>query len=162
MKQISIAAPISLIVLLICCSGHRDPKMVLTQFFEALSKKDMYKARSLATAESKFTLDMLDLAMKTGSREIEIFDPAGKEFGDARINGEAATVPVKDKSGGATMIFLLKKEDGSWKVSFDNNVIMNMGIDQLKKPWDGSRNNLDNVLDEIKNLNIDSLKNSVQ
>jgi len=48
------------------------------------------------------------------------------QMGDATISGDSATVPVTDKKSGESTDFLLKKENGNWKVAFDMSTLMNM------------------------------------
>ena len=55
------------------------------------------------------------------------------EMGDAVINGDKATVPVKDKKSGETTDFALKKESGDWKVAFDKSTLMEMAQKKMKE-----------------------------
>ena len=54
-------------------ASSSDPKVVLKEFFERLSKKDIDGAAKLATKDSKSTLDMmkkgLDMAEKNERRQ---------------------------------------------------------------------------------------------
>ena len=83
-----------------CNSGGGDPKAVLTQFMEALSKKDIAGARKLATKDSKSMIDMMEMGMNMGKdkKEADKFDKANMEFGDAKIEGDKATIAVKEPS----------------------------------------------------------------
>src|SRR5688572_12962958 len=121
MKKLLLGAFTAMVLLLAtsCNRGGGDPKHVLSEFFEALSKNDMLKARSLATAESKSLLDMMEMAMKTEKGETGKLNPSNMQFGEARINGNKAIVPVKETTSGETMNYTLKKESGKWKVAFD-------------------------------------------
>ena len=115
-------------------TASSDPKVVLKEFFERLSKKDIEGATKLATKDSKSTLDMmkkgLDMAEKMEKDMPQEKDPAEEfknvEFGDATINGETATVPVKNKKDGEATTFTLKKEEGAWKVDFSMATLRNM------------------------------------
>lgn len=157
MKKVVMAAFTGLFILMMSCkSGGGDPKIVLTDFFTALSKNDMVKARSLSTSDSKSLLDMMEMAMKTDANETEKFNPATMQFGEAKIEGDKATVPVKETTSGETMNYTLKKEEGSWKVAFDKNSLMTMGMEKMKER--GMTDSLTNVLDELKNIDTDSLK----
>ena len=49
-----------------------------------------------------------------------------------KIEGDKATVPVKDKKSGETTNYTLKKEGGSWKVAFDKATMTQMGSDKMK------------------------------
>lgn len=161
MKKVVLAVFTGLLILMLSCkSGGGDPKIVLSDFFTALSKKDMVKARSLATEESKTMLDMMDMAMKTDTKETEKFNPGSMQFGEAKIDGDKAIVPAKDVSSGEITNYSLKKEGGSWKVAFDKTSLMNIGMEKIKK--EGMTDSVANVLDELKNLDADSLKSTLE
>lgn len=161
MKKVILGTFTGLFVLMISCkSGGGDPKIVLADFFTALAKKDMAKARSLATEESKTMLDMMDMAMKTDTKETEKFNPGNMQFGEAVIDGDKATVPAKEVSSGETTNYTLKKEGGSWKVAFDKNSLMNIGMEKMKK--EGITDSAANVLDQLKHLDTDSLKATME
>ena len=140
-------------------AGSGDPKSVLISFFDALTKKDISGARKLATAESKSMLDMMEMGMKMGGdkKDDGKYDKEKMEFGDAKIEGDKATVAVKDKSSSETTNFTLKKEGGAWKVAFDKSSMMNMGMDKMKDKGMDVTDSLTNGLEKLKNINIDSL-----
>jgi hypothetical protein len=48
-----------------------------------------------------------------------------------------ATVPVKEKESGESINFTLKKEDGSWKVAFDESTLMGMAQQKNENPQTG-------------------------
>ncbi|RZJ97711.1 MAG: DUF4878 domain-containing protein, partial [Flavobacterium sp.] len=104
-----------------CKSGGGDPKSVLADFFSALSKKDMAKARTFATEDSKTMLDMMEMGMKMAkdSAEDKKFAESNLTYGEVKIDGDKATVPVTEKTSGETVNYILKKEKGNWKVAFD-------------------------------------------
>ncbi len=161
MKNILLAALASLVLFAVSCkSGGGDPKVVLSGFFDALSKADMVKARTYATEDSKGLLDMMEMAMKTDKSETEKFNPKNMEFGVAKIEGDKAIVPVKEITSGETLNYTLKKEAGDWKVAFDKNTLMTMGMENLNQK--GMTDSVTNVLDELKNLDTDSLKASME
>ncbi|HSN60449.1 MAG TPA: hypothetical protein VLR49_05920 [Ferruginibacter sp.] len=145
-----------------CSGGSGDPKAVLGQFFDALAKNDMVAARKLATADSKSMLDLMEMGMKTDNKETEKYDKTKLEFGEAKIEGDKATVPVKEKSGGEIMNYTLKKESGAWKVAFDKTSIMSMGMDKMKEEGINITDSLDNVMDELKKIYMDSMKKSMK
>jgi hypothetical protein len=162
MKKILILAIIGAFILGTGCNGRGDdPKLVLTDFFKAMSKKDIPKARSLATADSRPTLDLIEMAMRTSVGENTFFDLEGKEFGEATIEGDRAVVPVKEVNNGVNLEYMLKKEDGSWKVAFDKNAFIDMGIEKMKR-LRANRDSALDILDEIKHIDIDSLKRSFE
>ena len=162
MKKLFVAVlAFSTIYLSSCNSGGGDPKTVLTGFFDAMAKKDFVEARKLATADSKSMLDMMEQGMKMAGNVAEDkthdkFDKSKMEMGEAKIDGDKATVNVKELKGGESIDFVLKKESGSWKVAMDMGTMMNIGMQKMKeKGMDGA---LDSLTNELKNINPDSLK----
>lgn len=123
-----------------CSANSDDPKTVLKSFFEHLAKKDLDGAAKLATADSKSTLDMVKKGMdmaETMKDSLPQQDPMKEfqdvEFGDAKINGNTATVAVtqKAKKDQPPADFTLVKEDGKWKVDFSMATLMKMGQQQI-------------------------------
>ena len=147
-----------------CNSGGGDPKTVLTSFFDAMAKKDIAAARKLATAESKSMFDMMEAGMKMAGnvaedKTHEQFDKSKMEMGEAKIDGDKATVNVKELKSGESVDFVLKKESGSWKVAMDMGTMMNIGMQKMKeKGMEGAMDSLRNGLEQLKNINTDSLK----
>lgn len=127
-----------------CKSGGGDPKTVLISFFEALGKKDISTAKKYATKDSEAMLGMMEMGMKmapAGSEKDKAFDKGNMEFGDSKIEGDKATVPVKDKKSGETTNYTLKKEGGDWKVAFDKATMTQMGTDKMKGMNNGNNSN---------------------
>jgi ketosteroid isomerase-like protein len=163
MKKLFLAAIVSTIGIFTGCnSGGGDPKVVLAQFFEALGKKDLAAARKLATADSKSMLDMMEMGMKSDTKEFEKYGKASMEFGDAKIDGDKATVAVKEKESGETLNYILKKENGSWKVAFDKASMMTMGMDKMSEKGINVTDSLENVMDKLKDINMDSLQRGLK
>ena len=143
-----------------------NPKAVLIAFFERMSKKDLEGAAKLATKDSKGTMDMMkkamDMAEKMKGTQKEDDDPAEDfkniEVGDAKIDGDNATVAVTNKKKNETVDFPLKKEGGSWKVDFSMGTLMKMGMDKAKQ--DGKEIDQEDI-DKMKNFNMDSLQNQI-
>lgn len=151
--------------------GGGDPKAVLVEFMDALAKKDISTARKLATKESKSMLDLIEMGMQNDkSNNMEKYDKTKMEIGEAKIDGDKATVPVKEKDSNESTNFTLKKEDGSWKVAFDKTSMMQMGMDKMKEkgidnPMDSMQKGMDEMnkgLDEFKKMNMDSLKDAMK
>ncbi|MEP6711964.1 MAG: hypothetical protein ABJA37_06100 [Ferruginibacter sp.] len=144
-------------------TGSGDPKIVLSQFVDALAKKDIATARKLATAESKSMLDLMEMGMKGGeTKDLEKYDKNNMEFGEAKINGDKATVPVKEKTSGETINYSLKKEGGQWKVAFDKASLMGTITDKMQEKGINPMDSLKKGMDELKKINIDSLKQGMQ
>ena len=163
MKKL-LAALLLVGVMVGCKTNSDDPKGVLTDFFKALSDKDMAKARSLATADSKSMLDMMEMGMKmsqdTAADDMK-FDPAKMELGEVKVDGDKATVPVTEKTSGETLNYTLKKEDGAWKVAFDKSSMMTMGMEKMNEKGINPSDSLDAALEELENIDRDSLRQGI-
>jgi hypothetical protein len=168
MKKMLLAVTITTSLLFVSCNGGGgDPKAVLAAFFDALSKKDIDGAKKLATkdSESMFNMIQMGMSMAKDSKDMDKYDKSKLEFGDAKIEGDKATVPVKDKNSGETINYILKKEGGSWKVAFDKASLMQMGADKMKEHGINSADVADSVksgLDKLKNMNTDSLADKMK
>jgi hypothetical protein len=170
MKKIILSAAIVCTAVLFGCNnvGSGDPKAVLVEFMDALAKKDMTTARKLATAESKTMLDLIETNVNNiNNKDMEKYDKSKMEIGEAKIDGDKATVPVKEKGSDETTNFTLKKENGAWKVAFDKASMMQMGMDKMNEH--GGPQNMDSLkekmnegMDKLKDVNMDSLKQSMQ
>lgn len=165
-------------LLLTGCKGKdkavaADPKSVITAFFEKMSKKDIDGATKLCTKESKTTMDL----MKKGIEAAEKMKDAGAkteeedefknmQIGEAKIDGDNATVSVTNTKKKETVDFPLKKEDGEWKVDFTMSTLMKMGMDAKKDGGDDLFKTDESVdttgMEEMKDLmNSDTLKNEL-
>jgi hypothetical protein len=105
-------------------------------------------------------LDMMEMGMNMdkSSKDNDKYDKSKMEFGDAKIDGDKATIAVKEKGSGETMNFTMKKEKGAWKVAFDKASMMNMGMEKMKEKGMNPVDSLNKAMDDIKNMNTDSLK----
>lgn len=159
-KMLLAVAVISSTFLFSCKSGGGDPKAVLSSFFEALSKKDIEGARKLATDDSKQMLDMIQMGMSMSkdNKETEKYDKANMEFGEPKIEGDKATIAVKEKKSGESLNYTLKKVNGEWKVAFDKSSVMSMGMDKLNEKGVDAGEAVDKAMEELKNVDMDSLK----
>lgn len=110
------------------------------------------KAQKYATKDSEAMLGMIQMGMSMAPKDVKdtTYDKSNMEFGDAKIEGDKATVPVKDKKSGGTTNYTLKKEGGAWKVAFDKATMTQMGTDKMK--------NMNNGMDKMNN-GMDSAKN---
>lgn len=136
MKKIILSvATILAFGIIACNSNSSDPKGVLESFMDALMKKDIEGAKKYATKDSEAMLGMLQMGMSMNPKDQKdtTYDKTNMEFGDAKIEGDKATVPVKDKRSGETVNYILKKEDGAWKVAFDKATMTQMGTDKMKE-----------------------------
>lgn len=150
-----------------------DPKTVLTAFFEKMAKKDIDGAAALCTKDSKSTMDLMkkgiEAAEKMKGKESEAKEEDDFKdmlVGDAKIDGDNATVSVTNTKKKETVEFPLKKEGGDWKVDFTMTTLMKMGMDAKKdkgddlfKDEDGS----DTTLNDLKDMfNTDTLKEKME
>jgi Domain of unknown function (DUF4878) len=150
-----------------------DPKTVLTAFFEKMAKKDIDGAAALCTKDSKSTMDLMkkgvEAAEKMKGKEGEVKeedDFKDMVVGEAKIDGDNATVSVTNTKKKETVEFPLKKEGGDWKVDFTMTTLMKMGMDAKKdkgddlfKDEDGS----DTTLNDLKDIfNTDTLKEKME
>jgi hypothetical protein len=166
MKKLLIAVlAISTIYITSCKSGGGDPKAVLTSFFDAMAKKDIAAARKLATADSKAMFDLMEEGMKMKDNTVEDktteqFDKSKMEIGEAKIDGDKATVAVKEIKSGESVNFILKKEGGDWKVAMDMASMMSMGAEKMKEEGmsDEEMNKMQGEMEKFKNMSADSLK----
>jgi hypothetical protein len=127
----------AILTLASCKSGAGgDPKEVLTKFFDALTKKNIEEAKKYVTKDSEGMMSMVQMGMQSvgdKSNEMANYEKENIELGSAVINGDKATVPVKDKKSGETTDFTLKNEGGSWKVAFDKSTLMEMAQKKMKE-----------------------------
>lgn len=164
MKKILLAlAVISTVLFFSCKSGGSDPKTVLSDFFGALAKKDMAKAKSLATEDSKSMLDMMEMGLNAAkeSKEDDKYKAENLTYGEVKIDGDKAIVPVTEKTSGETMNYVLKKVKGDWKVAFDKQTIMSMSMEKMGELGDSLKDGADSAIDELKKLDTDSLKDII-
>lgn len=158
MKKIILSAVILFAFGLIGCnSNSSDPKGVLMSFIDALSKRDIEGAKKYATKDSEAMLGMIQMMMSMAPKDAKdtTYDKSNMEFGDAKIDGDKATVPVKNKKSGETTNYTLKKEGGAWKVAFTKDAMP--GGDKLKNmnnnEMDKMNNGMDSASKMLQNMN---------
>ena len=111
-----------------------DPKAVLSNFFDAVAKKDFVTAKKYVTKDSEGVLGMVEMSMQAApDSSVSMFSKQKVELGDAVIDGDRATVKVTEKENGESNSFVLKKEDGKWKVAFDKTTLMDMAKQKMKE-----------------------------
>jgi hypothetical protein len=157
-----IGAVVLVIMVLVGCKNNDNidpPNKVFAGFADAFSKRDMAKVRSLCTADSKMTLDILEKKSKDmGMPSMKQFDTSKVTFGEAVIQGDNAVLPIKEKESGTTIDFPLKKEDGVWKIAFDAKTLWDLVNETIRKEGLGEKvPGLDSMLEKYKNINLDSL-----
>ena len=136
MKKIILSIAILLAFGVIGCKTNAsDPRGVLMSFMDALGRKDIEGAKKYATKDSEAMLGMIQMGMSMApdSTKDKTYDKNNMEFGEAKIEGDKATVPVKDKKSGETINYTLKKESGVWKVAFDKATMTEIGTEKMKE-----------------------------
>ncbi len=177
MKRILFALTILSVVVFASCktASNMKPEEVLSEFFDALGKKDLKRATELATPDSKMVLDMLASALKMDTSAMgAMYDKNTMKFGDTKIEGDAASVPVTESKSGAVVNYKLKKINGAWKVAFDKASLMQTGMEAAGDNKDLMNNegnatdtldieeNLKQGQEELDKMNMDSLKRELQ
>ena len=157
MKKIILFSATMFTLSIIGCTSGNDPKDVLMNFVDALAKKDFNGAKKYATKESETMLGMMEsmLKMSPDSAKDKKYDKDNLEYGDTKIDGDKATVAVKEKKSGETTNYILKKEGGSWKVAFDKATMTQMGTDKMKNAGSSGGSLNDST---SKMMPVDSLK----
>ncbi|MEO6948001.1 MAG: hypothetical protein ABI123_00105 [Ginsengibacter sp.] len=161
-KLLLFLVPIIILASAGCKSITSDsPDAVLNHFLDALNKKDMQEAKKYTTKDSEGMLSMIEMGMKNipDSVKNETYDKKNMEMSSPVINGDKATIHVKDKKSGEGSDFTLKKESGDWKVAFDKSTLMNMAQDKMKEK--GFDQKLPEGM-EGEDFNMDSLQNALK
>lgn len=147
-----------------CQSGGGNPKTVLNHFFDALASKNIGEAKKYVTKDSEGMLGMVEMGMNNmpDSSQTMMYKKENMDMGDAVINGDRATVPVKDKKSGEVTDFVLKKESGEWKVAFDKSTLMEMAQKKMKEhnlsnPMEGS---MDSLHEKMKNISKEDMEHA--
>ena len=81
-------------------------------------------------------MGMMQMGMQNmGDKSSELlnYKKQNIELGTAVIEGDKATIPVKDKKSGEITDFILKRESGDWKVAFDKSTLMEMAQKKMKE-----------------------------
>lgn len=152
-----------LLILNGCNSETQKPEIVVASFFDALSKQDFETAKEFATKKSESVLDMISLAANFQIEKMDssMFDKSRLQFGTPKIEGDSAIVEVSIKNSNEFIPLKLKKEDGDWKVAFEAETLMKIGLDKIKKEGRKKGQQLDKELEIIQNMPLDSLKDEM-
>ena len=108
MKKIIFSICAGLMLVMVACKSgpsSSDPKATLVSFFKSLSQKDLKGARKYATKESEAMFSMMEMGLQMAEKmktketddELQKFDEANMQIGEAKIDGDKATVPVTNK-----------------------------------------------------------------
>lgn len=135
--------------------GGGNPEVVLAKFFDAMAGKNIKEAKQYVTNDSEGMLSMIEMGMNMSAAnndfQSEQFLKENMEIGKADVQGDKAYVPVMDKKSGESVKFILKKEDGDWKVAFDMATIMEMAGSKMKEMGmeDGDMDRLRRLKDSV-------------
>jgi hypothetical protein len=96
------------------------------------------------------------------SSQTTMYKKEHMDMGDAVINGDRATVPVKDKKSGEVTDFVLKKESGEWKVAFDKSTLMEMAQKKMKEHGMDKQMNgtVDSLNESMKNISKEDMEHA--
>ena len=116
--------------------------------------------------DSFVILEMMKKAIDMGEKFKDVSkkeeDPAddfnNMVIGDAKIDGDNATVSVTNKKKNETFDFPLKKQDGSWKVDFSMTTLAKMGMDKAGKEGEMDKQDIE----DMKNFNLDKMKKGME
>ena len=154
--------------LLTACDNvaSNNPKEVLVHFFDALSKKDIAEAKKYTTKDSEGMMNMIQMGMNSaGNTDSMNYDKSKLDISDAVIEGDKATISVKDKVSGEGTEFILKNEDGSWKVAFDKSTMMEMAQKKMKEKGQEMPNidsEMNKAMDELKNMSAEDREKAMK
>jgi flagellar hook-associated protein FlgK len=123
----AMCAAIALVLAVLACSllNRSTPTATFKAFFEASKKKD---AAGMKKTLSKGTLDMFDKLAKEQNKstddmlkEVDKDDKSEKmpETRNEKINGDTATLEVKNDKTGKWDTLPFVKENGEWKIALD-------------------------------------------
>lgn len=152
-----------------CNSGGGDPKAILKDFMTALSKKDFATAKKLSTKSSAMIID--ELAKRANSTnspfagKMDKFSPEKITMGEPVIEGDKATIAVKQTGKDESINFTLRKESGDWKVAFDKGTLMGTFFDKMTEKGLNINSVMDSISEgfkEMKNINADSITDEVR
>ncbi len=145
--------------------GGNEPNAVLEKFLNALGKKDVDEAKRYVTKDSESFLNMMKMGINmAGENDNQIYKKENVVISDAVIDGDRATINVKEKDSGEETNFILKKEDGAWKVAFDKASFIEMSgqkmkggdLENMQDSFSGET--LNRATDAIQNMNEEDLK----
>lgn len=98
-----------------CGGGAESPKDVAQKFITALENKNYDEAANYGTEDTKKMVSSLkQFASMMGDQKTEKKE---FEFGEAKVEGDNATVPYKEKGSEKEQNVKLVKQDGKWLVA---------------------------------------------
>ncbi len=148
-KSIALATALAIALASLACSRFgSSPTATLKAFYEATQKKD---AEGIKKTLSKGTLEMLEGFAKAQGKSLDeslksglANDTAADKLPESRnekIDGDKATLEVKNDKTGTWETVPFVKEDGMWKIAFDQmfrDAFKNMGNSNSSAPSTGN------------------------
>lgn len=162
----SFTAFTTITLLIACTSTPEDPKNVAKTFVEAFAAKDYDKAAQFATKDSKTLLDLLKSMEEMGNSMDFFFsgpngvNPEEAVYDKAVIDGDKAMVSVS--FGAEPQTIKLKKEEGSWKVALDKDMLKEKVAEEAGTSVDEINQSMDDAGKELENFITDSLKAALE
>lgn len=119
-------------------STSASPIAAYKAFQEANRKKDYEGVKRVF---SKGSLEMITEEAKKQNKTLDEFvrqqvdrGKNDEEVSNEKINGDTATVDLKDKDGTSSITLPMVKEDGEWKIAYDKFIKqMQEAFDQMSK-----------------------------
>ena len=127
MKRFILSLAIITTIIFISCNTKKDestPKEVFTKFIKALKRNDLKTAEKLATPSSSTTFAFLNFGKDKLNKVLNIIDTIKLNITVPIIDGEKATIGLKENNGNIGANFKLEKINGEWKVAFDLDSIL--------------------------------------
>ena len=155
MKQLILSLAIVTTIIFTSCNTKKDestPKEVFTKFIKALKRNDLKTAENLATPSSGTTFTFLNFGKEKLNKVLGLIDTTKLNITEPIIDGEKATIGLKENSGNIGANFKLEKINGEWKVAFDLDSILALSTNVDTMP------NLKINKDDTQLYNTDSLE----
>lgn len=136
-KILSIIIVGALILGLTSCNKDKSQiKTAVTSFFTALNHKDTQSARLYATKESGDFINMLQQTI-FANPDPNMNPDQNFLLSNVKIDGDVATANIRGETQSKPLTVMLKKENGTWKVSLDSKGVATLlGIDGSKGGWE--------------------------
>jgi hypothetical protein len=123
LKKIFLLVIAGLLLNMVSCNSkvNDDPRTVLSSFLTAVASKNFNQAKHYTTPDSEGMMDMAAVSMSKKPDSLQQADYGIKnlDIGQPVLNGSYATIAVKNKNGGDSIYFSLRKEGAEWRVSLN-------------------------------------------
>ncbi len=123
-----------------------SPTETFKEYIKAIENKDL---AGIKRTTSKKSIEMMEKMVEPGKTLEEMIqkeEPVGvwknAEFRNEKINGDRATVEIKNQPNGTWMEFPLVKEEGRWKVAFAE--LLEETLPDFKKEFESLDKNVEN------------------